>query len=260
MTKTIRAILLLVSITILSSCSQESMLFYPKKLPVDYKFAFKGRYDECSIDVDTKTSLNGLLFHADSSKGLVFFLHGNGGAIDSWGNIAGVYLQNHYDLFILDYRGYGKSQGRISSEKQLNRDIQIAYDSLKATYNESSIVIIGYSIGTGLAAHLASTNNPKMLILDAPYYNLPDLAHQYIKILPSFLIRYKFRTNECIPKIKCPVIIFHGNMDEVIYLGSSFKLKELFKPGDRLIVLDGQKHNGINDNRVYRAELRKLLK
>jgi pimeloyl-ACP methyl ester carboxylesterase len=210
--------------------------------------------------VDDNTHLNGLLFQSDSSKGLIFYLHGNAGCIDSWGNCADVYTTNNYDIFILDYRGYGKSQGKISSEKQLYKDIQIVYDSLKTHYNEKDIIIIGYSIGTGLAAHLASTNNPKMLILQAPYFNLPDLAHKYIKIIPSFLIRYKFKTNEYITKIKCPIIIFHGDQDEIIYTESSYKLKELFKQGDRLIILDGQKHNGMNDNEQFKEELKNILK
>jgi alpha-beta hydrolase superfamily lysophospholipase len=248
-------------IFILSACSkQEKMLFYPDTLPSDYKFTFDNNFQEYFIKVDDKTSLDGLLFQADSSKGLIFYLHGNAGSIDSWGQIAGVYLKNNYDFFILDYRGYGKSQGRISNEKQLYRDIQIVYDSLRTKYNEKNIIIIGYSIGTGPAAKLASTNNPKLLILKAPYYNLPDLVHQYIKIAPSFLIRYKFRINEYITKVKCPVIIFHGNQDEIIYVGSSYKLQQLFKKGDKLIILDGQKHNGINYNEIYKTELEKILK
>lgn len=235
------------------------MLFYPVTLPENYKFTFKKYFQEYFFKVDDKTSLNGLLFHADSSKGLIFYLHGNAGSIDSWGNIADVYLKNKYDFFILDYRGYGKSQGNISGERQLHKDIQLVYDSIKTLYNENKIVIIGYSIGTGLAAKLASTNSPKLLILKAPYYNMPDLAHQYIKILPGFLIRYKLKTNEYITKAKCPIIIFHGNRDEVIYFGSSEKLKKLFKQGDQLIVLEGQKHNGINENETYKKELNRIL-
>ena len=258
-TPIILILLLMGLISIISSCKQEKLLFYPDTYPVEYKFSFKNKFQEYFIKVDEKTSLNGILFHANSSKGLIFYLHGNGGSIDSWGSSADVYLENNYDFFIMDYRGYGKSQGKISSEKQLYKDIQIVYDSLKAKYIENNIIIIGYSIGTGPATQLASTNNPKMLLLEAPYFNLPDLAHKYIKVLPSFLIRYKFRTNEYITKVKCPVIIFHGNQDEVIYVGSSYKLKELFKQGDQLIILDGQKHNGINENEMYKKELKKIL-
>lgn len=250
----------LIAIAILISCQQEKILFYPEKLPDDFQFSFDNEFQELSIPVDKKTHLNGLLFRTANPKGLVFYLHGNAGSNRSWAEIAPVYLKNNYDFFILDYRGYGKSTGRISSEKQLLKDVQTAYDSLKTRYAEKDIVIIGYSIGTGPSAYLASVNNPKLLILKAPYYNIPDLAQRYFKLLPKFLIRYKLRTDSYIQKVKCPVVIFHGDNDEIIYTGSSYKLQKLFKPKDTLIILKNEGHNGINENPEYLRELSKLLK
>jgi len=241
------------------SCSQESMLFFPEALPPDYTFAFDQPFQERSIQVDEKTKLNGLLFKSDSSKGLIFYLHGNSGALNTWGDLANTYLKNNYDFFILDYRGYGKSQGKISSEKQLFSDIQIVYDSLKKEYPEEKIIVVGYSIGTGPATYLSSTNKPRLLILQAPYYSMVDLAHQYIKLMPSFMIRYKLRTDEYITQVACPVILFHGKQDEVIYYGSSLKLQKLFKEGDKLYSLDNQYHNGMNENKIYQQELKRLL-
>jgi alpha-beta hydrolase superfamily lysophospholipase len=211
------------------------------------------------ISVDKTTRVHGLLFQNDNPKGLVFYLHGNAGSNSSWGTIAGDYLENGYDFFILDYRGYGKSEGKISGEQQLFRDIQIVYDTLKRHYPENQTVIIGYSIGTGPATYLASINNPRLLILKAPYYNLPDLASRYFKIFPPFLIRYKFRTDIYIQEVKCPVVIFHGDQDEIIYTGSSYKLRQKFKASDKLIVLKNQLHNGMSENPVYLRELGKLL-
>lgn len=251
----------LIILTSFSSCRmQEKMLFVPDVLPENYKFSFNQKFQEFYFNVEKNTAINGVLFKADTTKGLIFYLHGNAGAIDSWGNIADFYLENNYDFFVLDYRGFGKSQGKISNEKQIYKDIQFVYDSLKTIYNEKDIVIIGYSIGTGFATKLASTNNPKLLILKAPYFSMVDLAHQYIKILPKILIKYKIKTNEFITKVKCPVVIFHGDKDEVIYYGSSTKLEKLFKNGDRLITLKGQDHNGINSNSTYKNELKTLLK
>jgi len=243
----------------LGSCRQEKILFYPDQLPENFKYNFEHEFREFTFRVDVNVNLNGVLFKADSSKGLVFFLHGNGGCIESWADCAAAYITNHYDFFVLDYRGYGKSQGRISSEKQLYNDLQIVYDSLKTLYQEKNIVIVGFSIGTGPATYLAAANNPGLLILQAPYYNMTDLAHHYIRILPSFLIKYKFKTNEYITKVKCPVKIFHGDMDEVIYVGSSIKLQHLFKPGDTLVILEGQKHNGIGENKIFGIKLKGML-
>ena len=250
-------LLLILSVMIFN---QEKLIFFPDKLKPDYKYSFHNNFEEYFISVDKEVELNGLLFKSDSSKGLIFYLHGNAGSLDSWGHVADLYLKNNYDIFIPDYRGFGKSQGKINNEKQLHKDIQIVYDQLKKSYNEDKIVIIGYSIGTGLASRLAANNNPRLLILIAPYYNLIDLLHHYYPFIPSVFIKYRFMTNKQIPKITVPIIIFHGNQDEVIYYGSSLKLKLLLKPTDKLITLDGQSHNGINDNADYINHINHLLK
>lgn len=239
--------------------SQERFIFFPEKLPKDYRFLYQNRFREYFIPVDKKTKIHGLLFRKDNSKGLVFYLHGNAGSNSTWGHLADLYLENNFDFFIPDYRGYGKSDGKISSEKQFYNDVQIAFDTLRKEYTGKPIVIIGFSIGTGSAAYLAAQNNPSLLVLKAPYYNLTDLIKKYIKIIPSLLIRYKFPTNKYIEQVKCPVTVFHGDKDEIIYTGSSIKLKQHFKDSDTLIVLKGQFHNGINENPVYRDKISKLL-
>ena len=132
-------------------------------------------------------------------------------------------------------------------------------DELKKKYTEDKIIVLGYSIGTGLASKIASTNNSQLLILQAPYYSLADMIKHSYPIIPTFLLKYKFTTNEFIKACKMPVVLFHGNQDEVIYYGSSLKLKELFKPHDTLITLNEQGHNGMTDNEDYKAAIRKIL-
>jgi len=255
-----RIILILIAFFFLTACRQEKYIFHPTVLAKDYQFQFRDHFVEKNIKVDSTTFLNGLWFKADSSKGLIYYLHGNAGALNSWGRIADLYLKNRYDIFILDYRGFGKSEGQIESEKQLFSDIQIVYDTLTHYYEEDKISIIGFSIGSGLAAHLASENHPKRLILKAPYYSLSHLTHQYVPVVPSFMLRYKIHTDQYIEKVKCPIIIFHGDQDEVINYQSSVKLKAHFKTGDTLFTLNGQSHNGINSNEMYIREMERILK
>jgi hypothetical protein len=95
---------------------QEKLLFFPDKLTKDYKFSFTQTFDEINIATKDGKSLNGLLFKADSVKGLVFYLHGNAGSLDNWGDVAKRYTELHYNVFILDYPGYGKSEGSIHSK------------------------------------------------------------------------------------------------------------------------------------------------
>ena len=238
---------------------QEKIIFFPTKLDKNYTFEFPEKFEELYFKTNDGHALNGVLFKADSSKGLVFYLHGNGGSIKGWGDIAKKYTDLHYDLFILDYRGYGKSDGEITSESQLYNDLQLVYNSFKKTYKENQIVIIGYSIGTGLAAKLASVNNPKLLILQAPYVSLTDMMRHRYPIIPTFLLKYRFETNTFIKACKMPVIIFHGNKDEVIYYESSLTLKTLFKKTDHLFIINGLGHNKMNDDLTYLSELKKIL-
>ncbi|MFH2142581.1 MAG: alpha/beta fold hydrolase, partial [Bacteroidota bacterium] len=177
---------------------QENFIFFPEKLNKDFKFNFEQKFEEVNIKTLDKLFLNGLLFRADSSKGLIFYLHGNAGSLSSWGKVAKTYTDLNYDVFILDYRGFGKSEGEINSEVQMYQDIQTAYDELKTKYNENKIVVIGYSIGTGLAAKIASANNPKLLILQAPYYSLTDLMKHNYPIIPTLILKYRFETNKFI--------------------------------------------------------------
>lgn len=239
---------------------QEKLIFFPQKLDKNYQFEFGQKFKELNIKSTDGKLINGLLFKADNSKGLIFYLHGNAGCLSSWGDVAKTYTDLNYDVFIFDYRSFGKSEGNIIGQNQLFQDNQIVYNELKKRYSEDKIIVLGYSIGTGLASKLASTNNPGLLILQAPYYNLTDMMKHTYSFIPAFLLKYKLATNEYLKDCKMPVVIFHGNKDEVIYYGSSLKLKEEFTHQVTLITLIGQGHNGMTDNADYRSALKKVLR
>ncbi len=250
---------LYVIVCVLLFLFQEKLIFFPQKLEKDYKFSFDQKFEEINIKTKDNKLLNGILFKADSSRGLIFYLHGNAGSLISWGNRAKTYTDLNYDVFMLDYRGYGKSEGSIDGQKQFFQDIQTSYDVLKNKYTEDKIIVLGYSIGTGLAAKVALTNNPRLLILQAPYYSLTDMMQHTYPIIPTFILKYKFETDDYIKNCKMPIVIFHGDQDEVIYYGSSLKLQKEFKKQDTLITLVGQGHNGMTENQDYRIEIQKVL-
>ncbi|MEK6615079.1 MAG: alpha/beta fold hydrolase [Bacteroidota bacterium] len=238
---------------------QEKLIFYPQKLNKNYQFSFDQKFIETTIKTNDGIVLNRLLFKADSSKGLIFYLHGSVGSLSSWGKFAKTYTDLGYDVFMPDYRGYGKSEGSINGQGQFFQDLQTVYNELKTKYAEDKIIVLGYSVGTGLASKIASTNKPKLLILQAPYYSLPDMMQHTYPIIPTFILKYKFETYAYNKDCEMPIIIFHGNQDEVVYYGSSLSLKEQFKQQDTLITLNGQGHDGITDNEEYRTAIRKIL-
>ncbi len=239
--------------------NQENILFHPTKLAKSHVFESEIPFDEINMTTKDNKQLNALHFKAKNSKGLVFYVHGNAGSIDGWKGIAKTYTDLNYDLFVFDFRGFGKSEGTIESEAQFFEDVRQFYRLMQKQYAEKDILIIGYSIGTGSAAMLASENDPKALILLAPYYNLEDMMKRQYSYAPTFILKYRFETDRYLPKIKVPVTIFHGKDDKAIYFGSSLKLKKLFKKKDRLFPLENQGHVGMDENVVYLNELRKML-
>jgi pimeloyl-ACP methyl ester carboxylesterase len=234
--------------------------FFPgAKLAQDYIYNFPVKFNEIGIRCKDSTLLNALLFKSDSSKGVIFYLHGNTDALDKWGHISKTYTDLHYDLFMLDYRGYGKSGGLIKSEAELYSDVQQAYDYLKLAYSEDKIIVLGYSIGTGPAAFLAANNHPKKLILQAPFYSLADAVHHLRPSFDTLKIAFCFNNWQFLKRTTVPVVIFHGDQDKMFYYGSSEKLKAFFKPGDELITLKGAGHAFMDRNPVYLDSLKNIL-
>ncbi len=234
--------------------------FFPgDKLKANYQFKFAVTFNEVSIKTTDNSSLSAVLFKADSSKGVILYLKGNTGSIAQWGGMANVYTNLHYDLLLPDYRGYGKSPGTIKNEAQLYADTQAAYNYLLTIYPENKIIVLGYSIGTGPAAYLAANNHPKKLILQAPYYNLPDAMKHLRPGYDTITIAFHFNTAQYLRQTTARVIIFHGDADKMFYYGSSLKLQAQFKPGDELITLKGAGHPFMDRNPVYLQELKRIL-
>jgi len=236
---------------------QESLLFFPEKLEQDHQFVFENEFEERDIITHSGNSINTLLFKRENSKGVIFYLHGNAGSLGSLGNVSEYFLPLGYDVFIIDYPGYGKSSNAITSQEELFEDTQYVYDDLKKRYSEDKIVVVGYSIGTGIAAHLASNNNPFKLVLQAPYYSMINLSKRNYPMIPTFILRYDLATNEYLKECDMPVYLFHGVDDQTIPVESSEMLsKELHLP---LYKLENQGHNGIGSNKEVLKQLHKIL-
>lgn len=238
---------------------QEKLIFPASTLPNNYSFRFKQPFEERYIPTGNGYALHGIWFPLDRSKGTIFYLHGNGGTVDGWGGYAETYVRMGYQVFVMDYPGYGKSGGKITDETRLFKDVQTVYDSVCKWVSEKDIIVLGYSLGTGLATKVASTRQPRQLLLHAPYYNFKAMMRHRFPFIPTFLLRYKMKTNEYIPACKMPIAIFHGDADEVIPIIMAKQLYSLAKPTDQFISLQGQGHMDMTDNEVYLRAVESIL-
>ncbi len=239
---------------------QERFIFFPEKLSSNYIFSFKNDFSEHYIKMNDAIHLNLIHFVSkEGSKGVILYLHGNSKSLKYWGDYADFFLSLGYDFVTYDYRGFGKSEGKITSQKQLFNDADKIYEWVLKQYSNEDIIVDGYSFGSGVAAYLADKYQPKILILEAPYYKLSHIMRKRYSIFPSSLLKYKFPTDEFIKQCQMPVYIFHGDKDEQISIKNSFRLSRLIKIKDRLIVLKNQKHNDLMTHPHYQQEMKEIL-
>jgi pimeloyl-ACP methyl ester carboxylesterase len=237
--------------------AQDRIIFLPDTLPEDYVFRAG---EEVEIEVEDGVSLNYLWLKEPNSRGVIFYLHGNRGSLRRCLHQANQMDGNDYDIFLHDYRGYGKSDGVIRSEDQIHKDNQKVYDFLKQHYPEEKIVLVGYSLGSGMASYLASKNNPQQLFLLAPYYSMIDIKDRRAPIIPDFLLKYQFKSFDFLKNVKMPITLFHGTRDNVIPYDSSEKLRALKPDLIELVTLNNESHRGAIFNPVFRNTLSDLLK
>jgi pimeloyl-ACP methyl ester carboxylesterase len=223
---------------------QERLLFQPGKLPASHRFDLPADVHETWIDVPG-ARLNALHLRLPDPDGVVFFLHGNAGNLQSWFTDLHFYRRHNLDLFMPDYRGYGKSSGRIASQQQLLDDVRAAWQTIEARYAGKRRVFYGRSLGSGLAAWLAAEVQPELTVLVSPYASMSELAREHYPWVPGAVLRYPLATREAIARIQGPVLLAHGGRDAVIAAEHSSRLKAL-SPHAQLLLVPEADHGDIH--------------
>ena len=230
--------------------TQDRLILPATTLAADHRFQYDVPFEEVWIPVQG-ASLHALHFKQPNPRGVVFFLHGNAGNLVTWTTGVDFYRRVNYDLFIVDYRGYGKSTGHIESEAQLHADARAAYDAMAALYRDKPIVIYGRSLGTALAAKLARDVTPRLLILVSPFSSLAAAAGEAYPWAPQWILKYPLRTDTIIGDVKSPILLIHGSEDKLIPIAHSERLKALARSPVELLVVPGAGHNDIHKFPVY---------
>ncbi len=239
---------------------QEKLIFKPEKLKQDFQFKYDIPFREYFFDIEPGVRINGLHFYRDDPAGLILYFHGNTRSIKGWAKYARDFYRYNYDVVLVDYRGFGKSTGK-RSEKEMLSDMQFVYDTLKQTYPENKLIVYGRSIGSGFAAKIASDNNPRYLILDAPYYSFVKVVKRFLPILPvRYVLRYHLRTDKWIQLVRCHTYILHGTKDWLIPIKHSERLQKINPKKITLIRIQDGRHNNLPKFDEYHNFVRDILK
>lgn len=244
---------------------QHWFIMWPTRQKPSLEWQFKMRegrkFEEVWLDGHAGGRINAVHFRVNPviRKGVVLYFHGNSGSIKKWEAVRADFLDRGWDLFLVDFRGYGKSKGR-RSEKNLYLDAQVAYAHVKREFPAEKIIIYGRSLGSGVASNLATRVAARRLVLETPFHSIRDLFYSYYPIFPKiFVFRYKFPNHRHLEETSMPVIIYHGTKDRVVPYKCAARLKKYLKEEDEFVTIFGAGHNDLADYDAFNASLDEIL-
>jgi fermentation-respiration switch protein FrsA (DUF1100 family) len=192
----------------------------------------------------------------DGDRGVVLFLHGNGGNVSHYIPALAMFHRLGFSSLIVDYRGYGKSQG-APSEQGIYLDAEAAWRYLVETAEvpPERIVVWGRSLGGAIAAWLARGRNARLLVLESTFTSLRDAAEVLYPWAPTgLLVGDRYSTETFLQEVRCPVLVMHSRDDEIIPYALGRRLFERARPPKRFLDLRGR-HNATQ----YDARIADLL-
>ena len=238
-------ILLALFVVLLVGC-ENKIIFQPAKYPV-------GIWDTAGMpipiqdvwfDAEDGVKLHGWYVpHKEAVANFLFF-HGNAGNLSH--RLENIFLLHHLKLniFIFDYRGYGRSDGD-PDEEGLRRDSQAAYDTFLAQPGVSadSLIIFGRSLGGAFAAYTASKNPSAGLILESTFTNAVDMADKMLPFVPGWIISSELNTQDYVSQLKIPKLLMHGTHDKIIPFTLGRELYKAAAEPKEFYAIAGAGHN-----------------
>ncbi len=204
-------------------------------------------YEPVTIVTEDGVSLDGWFIPARQSRGVLLFFHGNAGNISHRFDSLKIFNELGLATLILDYRGYGRSQGR-PSEEGTYRDANAAWRYLteQRRIAGEDIVLFGRSLGAAIAAYLAAKQTPKALIIESAFTSIPDIAAEVYPFLPArWLARFDYNTKAHLRSVSCPILVVHSRDDDIIPFAHGRRLFTAANEPKQFLEIRGGHNDGI---------------
>lgn len=201
-------------------------------------------YETVRISTSDGLSLDAWYVPTEPHRGVLLFLHGNAGNISHRLESLRVFHDLGLSTLIIDYRGYGRSEGR-PGEPGIYRDADAAWTYLvnERGVSPDSIVVFGRSLGGAVATWLAKRYAPRALIIESTFTSIPDLGAELYPLMPvRLLARIRFDALSRIARAECPVLVVHSREDEIVPFSHGERLYEAASPPKDFLELHGS-HN-----------------
>lgn len=240
--------------------TQDRMLFFPTSSLVTAPDRHGLDYQDVMLTAEDGVRLHGWLIPAPDARATLLFFHGNGGNVSHRIDSLEIFHDLGLSVFILSYRGYGRSEGR-PGEVGIRRDAQAAWRYLREERGipASRIVVFGRSLGAAVAADLAAQVNPGAVILESAFTSAADLGAALYPWLPvRLLIRHEYEVLERVSAIDAPILVVHGRDDEIVPFGHGRRIAGA--SGAPLLELRGGHNDAFLRSRsIYQEGLRDFL-
>ena len=241
---------------------QRHLIFFPEDLSEHQNLQDTGADDEVFIQTEDGVTIHALWFEHDpveTSPTLLYF-HGNAGNVVSWAPVARRFQAMGLNVLLVDYRGYGKSEGTIS-ERGLYRDGRAAYRALRHRQIEPQRIIVhGRSLGAAVATEVATTYPVAGVVLETPFTHLGDMARDLYRIRPpSWLLRFEFDNLERAPDIDAPTWVVHGTNDAIVPTDHGRAVYDALSNPWHLTIIDGGDHNNLMSFPDYQRDFQRFL-
>lgn len=220
------------------------------------------QYDDVNFNTTDGLSLHGWYVNARNPRGTVLFLHGNAGNISHRLDSIAIFHELEFDTFIIDYRGYGQSEG-TPGEEGTYLDAEAAWQYLLAERGRdpARIVVFGRSLGGAVAARLVTNHEPAALIIESSFTSAVEMAARLYPFMPvSLITRLRYPVIDFVARTTCPVLIVHSRNDEIIPFAMGEALYEAAPAPKAFLELAGDHNNGfllVRDR--YRRELEQFI-
>jgi len=210
-------------------------------------------YEDVSFETSDGVTLHGWFIAGRAPRVLLFF-HGNAGNISHRLDSIRQFRNLELSVFIIDYRGYGQSEGR-TTESGIYRDADAAWRYLTETrgVRPGDVVIFGRSLGGSVAARLAAQQHPLALIVESSFTSVPDIAQELYPWLPArWLSRLSHATRDYVRDVRCPVLVVHSRDDEIIPFHHGQAIFAAAPEPRTLLTLRGSHNDAyLRDERAY---------
>lgn len=185
-------------------------------------------------------------YYAPGGKRLVVFFHGNGEVMGSMQDTAAEILQQGSSVLLAEYPGYGYAAAYRASEKNIYADAQLLLETVRREYRHAkeNTVLWGFSLGTGVAVEMAARGMAGSLVLMAPFTSVAHIVEKHLTRCARFLVVDRFDSASKAAALALPVLILHGDQDQVVPVEQARQLYRLF-PRARYFEVRGADHNDI---------------